>query len=196
MIPLTSLVGLTGCAMLVVSSVLFVSRARRHRPSVRVLLLISSTVPAVALATYVRGVVGDLSVTTAILLFSTTITQLLNRDLDDRSISLIAPMVAVMGLILYPSALGLTYFDTYALGYDAKGLIGILFVGSLAAVYSARYLAVLCSTVGPLAYALGMYESRNLWDYLMDPILFVWAVWWSGSHLLRLSRRSSVKAKA
>jgi hypothetical protein len=33
-----------------------------------------------------------------------------------------------------------------------------------------------------LAWALGLYESRNLWDYLVDPLVAAWGI---GALLLR-----------
>jgi hypothetical protein len=84
---------------------------------------------------------------------------------------------AVASLLLYPSALGLgpQNFDSYALGWPwlFRGQSLVLFGG--AGVTAAlllwsgnRFGYVLLLAL--LAYATGFQESKNLWDYLLDPV--------------------------
>jgi hypothetical protein len=81
------------------------------------------------------------------------------------------------GLAFYPAALGLTNSDPYAWGYDSPLLVA-LFVLSLVAVFYERFLPALCMTGAVAAFTLGIYESTNLWDYLVDPFLTVYALGW------------------
>lgn len=80
-------------------------------------------------------------------------------------------------MVLYPSALGLTYFDSYALGYGTKLIIVVFLLLSLGAWYFEYHLAAICLTLSVLAYSLRIFESRNLWDYWIDPLLVVYALY-------------------
>jgi hypothetical protein len=84
-------------------------------------------------------------------------------------------LVLIGGLVLYPFALGLTYFDPYALGYDSRAFLVVLFSFALWAVYRGYGLITVCLTASVLAHSLGILESRNLWDYLIDPWLTIYA---------------------
>ncbi len=82
--------------------------------------------------------------------------------------------VLCLAAFLYPASLGLGMFDPYALGfashnyYDALVLITALF-GILAWYSGMTQLAVYLMLV-LLAHGLQVYESTNLWNYLLDPI--------------------------
>lgn len=79
---------------------------------------------------------------------------------------------AVAGLALYPSALGWGRFDVYTLGWNFSALtvaVGALAIGLIWRGH--RFHLVLMAAL--LAWQLGLMESRNLWDYLVDPILLV-----------------------
>jgi hypothetical protein len=131
------------------------------------------------LAGYVRGLVGDLSVTTLALLSMASVSQLINRDLySKRSFTLLMILALAGGLLLYPLALGLGTFDPYGLGYGSKGFVAVLLAVTLAVAYFDFPLVALCLTAAALGYSLRIYESRNLWDYLIDPLLTLYALFW------------------
>jgi hypothetical protein len=77
---------------------------------------------------------------------------------------------------LYPFALGLTYFDPYALGYGSVEFLTALLVVTLAAWRARLNLIVLVAAAAGLAFLAGAYESRNLWDYLIDPLVSFYAL--------------------
>lgn len=86
----------------------------------------------------------------------------------------------IAALSLYPSALGLGLpaMDAYALGWPwlAWGQSSVLF-GAVAAVAALliwranRFGWILVGTA--LLYLVGVQESRNFWDYLVDPLYAV-----------------------
>jgi len=86
------------------------------------------------------------------------------------------------GVFLYPMALGLTYFDPYTLGYGSRPFLVVLFVLALWAVQRELYLVALCLCASVLAHSMGLLESRNLWDYLLDVWVVLYAMgflfWW------------------
>ena len=91
---------------------------------------------------------------------------------------------AIAGIILYPMALGLGPFDPYAAGWGFSWLsVTILVLTIVLAVLKNRFAFVLLLAV--LAWNFHLLESRNLWDYLLDPFLTV-------RSLLMLARKSIV----
>jgi hypothetical protein len=75
----------------------------------------------------------------------------------------------VGGGLLYPMALGLGSFDPYELGYGSPCLFMItLSITLLLLLMRNGFGVVLVASI--LAYNLGLLESHNLWDYLLDPV--------------------------
>ena len=122
------------------------------------------------LVAYVRGVIGDLSIVTMLLLW----TSLLSGSKP-------APLafkvsVACIAIVFYPLALGFGMIDPYAWGY-----------GSILFFIAVLLFAVVCGlanwskgvwmiAIAILAWAAHWHESANLWDYLLDPFLAIWAL--------------------
>ena len=122
------------------------------------------------LVAYLRGVIGDLSIVTMLLLW----TSLLSGSKP-------APLafkvsVACIAIVFYPLALGFGMIDPYAWGY-----------GSILFFITVLLFAVVCGlanwskgvwmiAIAILAWAAHWHESANLWDYLLDPFLAIWAL--------------------
>ena len=81
----------------------------------------------------------------------------------------------LVSLLLYPTALGLTYFDLYAYGYYPIVLGPIVFVLFTSALWFGLTLPAVLLSTAFLAFAFGILESDNLWDYLLDPVVAVYA---------------------
>jgi len=122
------------------------------------------------LVAYVRGVVGDLSIVTMLLLW----TSLLPKNKPAPFAFKFA--LAFIAIIFYPLALGFGMMDPYAWGY-----------GSIAFFIAVLFFAVVCGlanwskgvwiiAIAILAWAAQWHESANLWDYLLDPFLAIWAL--------------------
>ncbi len=121
---------------------------------------------------YARGIAGDLSITSILVLASAAVAPKL---LDRQELRALAAFVLIGALVLYPMALGLGPFDPYALGYPGRvrgALIGLSLV-SFGAWLRGRILVLLAVLLGLAAYRLDLFESPNLWDYLLDPWLTV-----------------------
>jgi hypothetical protein len=119
---------------------------------------------------YARGIAGDLSVTSVLLLVSAAVApRLLDRD----QVRALGAFVLGGAVLLYPMALGLSSFDPYALGYPARAraILAGLAVFSLYAWWRGRILVLIAILLAIGAYRLGVLESDNLWDYLIDPWL-------------------------
>ncbi len=186
---LTDLTGLAGAgaALAVVLLALpGVARLRQARP-VAVLLaaaaLVLAPVAALPAAGYLRGVVGDLSLTTLLLLLRSLLRPVCGWDrVGTRSLVALQVLVVAGGLALYPPALGLGGPDPYPLGYASPGFLGALFLVAVVAWFRGLQLVAACIALAVLGWAVGACESRNVWDYLMDPFLSAYGL---GALLLR-----------
>lgn len=84
-------------------------------------------------------------------------------------------LVLGLGLCLYPMSLGLSYFDPYVLGYYPTLLsVGCMLIAGLAIWQDNRLLVVWLLAVA-LMYKLTLLESINLWDYMIDPWIFIYS---------------------
>lgn len=123
------------------------------------------------LSAYVRGVTGDLSIVTLLLLWSALLPSSKKTPLGFQV------SIALIAIVFYPLALGFGMLDPYVWGY-----------GSIALLVSVIVFAILCGLAGwtkgvwiisiaIIAWAAHWHESANLWDYLLDPFLAIWALY-------------------
>jgi len=182
MMAFTDMTGLAGSVIVIaaVAARLPVA-ARLHRPYFSLLLgvvAIAAMIPFgdLPLAAYVRGIIGDLSIVSLVLLLQSMTRPLCGwprPDVQSR-VALLA-LVALGAVALYPMALGAGLFDPYRLGYGSPWLVGALLLIALAAYFRRMVLVAFCLTLAVLAWVAGWYESTNLWDYLLDPLLAIYA---------------------
>jgi hypothetical protein len=175
--------GLAGCGLLSLAVAATVLRLRRMPVRVRYAVLLAAALavfvpiggfPAVA---YVRGVTGDLSITTFVLASAACIAQLTGRTLiGQRELRALFRLLVPAALFLYPFALGWTRFDPYSLGYGSIEFLTALLLITLAVWWARLYVIVFIIIAAALAYLAGAHESRNLWDYLLDPLVSVYAL--------------------
>ena len=175
--------GLFGCGLLGLAVVAAALRLRRFSVGARVAVMLAAGVALfvpfgeLSLAAYVRGVTGDLSISTLVLAGAACIAQLTGKQpIGQRDLRALLWLVAVTAVFLYPFALGLTPFDPYALGYGSAGFVTALLLVTLAAWGARLNLIVFVVIAAALAYLGSAYESRNLWDYLIDPLVSMYAL--------------------
>jgi hypothetical protein len=123
---------------------------------------------------YVRGVSGDSAVTALLFYIAVILQQHLSWQLYlDNELVLLRWLVLATAILLYPLSLGLTQFDSYNLGYSNPWLLAVLFIITLFFWFRQYYFLAVMVTVAVVAYSLQLLESRNLWDYLIDPLFIV-----------------------
>jgi len=94
------------------------------------------------------------------------------RLLDDKALLTCWIFSLAAGLFLYPMALGLGRWDPYGAGWGFSWLFVLLLGVTLVLLaMNNRFAVVLMGVMA--AYNLGLLESTNLWDYLVDPVLVV-----------------------
>jgi hypothetical protein len=179
----TDLTGLFGVTLAVVTLLVHVPRLRAlplpKRSAWLAAMVIALSIPlwGVSPAGFVRGITGDLSIATLVLLALALVRSLTGRTLvEKQNRNAMLRAILITGLLFYPLALGLGMFDPYRLGYG--NLWFMLALLGLAVWSSLRYstLFALCIASAVAAWSIGWYESANLWDYLLDPWLAIYAL--------------------
>lgn len=122
------------------------------------------------MAAYLRGVVGDLSVITMLLLWSTLLPKNKRTPIGFQF------GIALIALIFYPLSLGLGMLDPYAWGYGSIAFFVAVILVAVVCGFAGWSKGIWIISVAILAWAAHWHESANLWDYLLDPFLAVWAL--------------------
>lgn len=123
------------------------------------------------LAAYVRGFTGEISITSMLLLWT--------AYFSPKEINVPAFMkgwIALVAIVFYPLALGVGMLDPYALGYGSIALLAGVIITALLAWFAGSNRIAITLALAILAWAAGWHESTNLWDYILDPFLGLWAI--------------------
>jgi len=189
MMSFTDWTGLSGLALVWVLLALHLPLAIRLAQPQRWLFVLAVygavllPVFGLSLAGFLRGMVGDLSMPSVLLLVAALIARL--RQLacgegrawwDQRERFALYAFISVLALLLYPFALGLGMFDPYRSGYGGVGLLVMLALLSLWSMRRGLYLLPSVCSLAVLAWSMGWYESTNIWDYLIDVPLAIYAI--------------------
>ena len=128
------------------------------------------------LLAYVRGISADFSFT-SLLLAGVALYQQLWRQPKFLPNEVAWVFVAtIMGAcVLYPTALGWGDWDAYRAGWGSYMFLFGLASTALVAFCAGLWLLPLVLATSALAWAIGLLESNNIWDYLMDPWLVLLA---------------------
>jgi hypothetical protein len=179
----TDLTGLFGITLAILALLVRVPRIRAlplpKRAAVLGAALIALSVPlwSLSLPSFVRGITGDLSISAVLLLALALLRALSGRELVEQANrhSMLA-VVAIAAVLFYPFALGFSAFDPYRLGYGNLWFMAVLLGFAIwSSLRYSTFLAV-CIALGVAAWSAGWYESPNLWDYLLDPWLAIYAL--------------------
>lgn len=122
-----------------------------------------------SLLAFARGVLSDPSVTSVVLAVLYLTQRMGVRPTEAHEKTAAYTALALAAFVLYPTALGLGNWDAYRLGWGGGGLVmGLSLLMFLCFGTGLRLLPLLIAA--PLmAWSVGVLESRNLWDYLIDP---------------------------
>jgi hypothetical protein len=86
---------------------------------------------------------------------------------------LAAVLMAILGLVLYPASLGLLPWDSYRMGFHGVWLPVALIVIAAAAAAMGSVAVPLWIAAAAAAWQLGLFASSNLWDYVIDPVVWI-----------------------
>jgi hypothetical protein len=179
----TDMTGLASVASGAVAAILLLPGVEKlSKPHLAILLgtvFVLMLIPFCAIppAAYLRGMTGDLSITTLILLWRAILRPwFVCAVVESKHRFVLLGLIAFFALALYPMALGVGAYDPYRLGYGNPQFVVVLLLLTLVALYRKYSLAALCIASATLAWAIGWYESDNLWDYLLDPFVAIYAL--------------------
>ncbi len=192
---LTDITGLASSAVAMAGLAWKMSGARmpgNYRIALAAMVAAVAWIPVdgLPLAAYVRGMIGDLSIPSLVLILIA-----MQRSLHGRThhagqnvpftvrrerrttggMFVWLGLIVVAAAVLYPMALGAGCYDPYRLGYGNPWFLGVLMAVSFLAYFRRLWLPACIFPLAVLAWALGWYESTNLWDYLLDPWLATYA---------------------
>ena len=147
-----------------------------------VAIIVGLLLPAVLISDtplyqYIRAGLGDLSVSLKIILLVILYQRGSQSVVIQKSEwKMIIFGAAITGLLFYPFALGVTMFDPYAFGYAANNFVLVLLVLLGLSIWKKLWLltAIICLSL--VGYYGAVLESSNLWDYVLDPVLWLYAL--------------------
>lgn len=122
------------------------------------------------LAAYVRAVTGDLSIVATLLLWGVLLSS------NQRSPLMFKFSVGLIALGFYPFALGFSMVDPYAWGYGSSVFLVMVLIFALICGLANWVKGVWLIGLSIIAWSVHWHESANLWDYLLDPFLAIWAI--------------------
>jgi hypothetical protein len=134
----------------------------------------AANMPVVA---YIRGITSDLSIT----LITLAVWRMGHLVLGWRATAkpermVVMAVVAVAALFLYPLALGWSDWDAYRPGWGSWGMLLALLVLCVVCWVKGFQVVPALVALALLAWSFGLMESPNLWDYLLDPWLSIYAL--------------------
>ena len=122
------------------------------------------------LVAYVRGITGDLSIVLSLLLWSSLLPSHKPAPIAFKF------AVVIIALCFYPLALGFEMIDPYAWGYGSIVFLAAVLFFALVCGLTNWNKGVWIIAMAIIAWAAHWHESANLWDYLLDPFLAIWAI--------------------
>ena len=135
---------------------------------------------------YLWSIIGDLSLTSKTYLVAWLLYRLGGPVVTDvKEVRKVMHAITIIGLVFYPLALGLSPFDPYSTGYSASILIVLTVVLLVYGMRKGNLVLSASMLLALWAYLLGLMESDNLFDYLVDPLLFLYAASFTCVTLLR-----------
>lgn len=139
------------------------------------------------LAAYVRGATGDLSIVTLLLLWSSLLPSARKTPFGFK-----VP-IALIAIVFYPLALGFGMVDPYVWGYGSLGLLIAVILFAIVCGLAGWTKGVWILSLAMIAWASHWHESANLWDYLLDPFLAIWALV-AIPHAIYIKRREKAQS--
>ena len=152
---------------------------------VAIAILCLLPISGLSLFMYPRGVIGDLSMTTKVYIVAWLIFRLGGpKIVNGQETNFLFKTMAGVGVIFYPLSLGLTSFDPYSAGFSASILTIWTVIATAYGLRKGYYIFSVAMLTALWGYLLGLMESDNLFDYLFDPLLFLYAVYFTCATLI------------
>ncbi len=92
---------------------------------------------------------------------------------------------AIAGLVLYPAAAGCINYDTYVWGYAGYLLPAAIAILIAYVIYRGYLVTAFALNIAIAGFLLSVGASRNLWDYLIDPVAAIIGIGTSVAFVVR-----------
>ncbi len=166
--------------LLLMTVLLMLLQVRRWKQYWPFAYLVSAVVVVLPISNWLviefsRGYITDISFASLVMLAMYLLAILKpQRPINQLSFNLV---ILLFAILLYPASLGLTQFDPYALGFVSHEyfdylILSVAIIGIIAA-YIGYWQLALWLTLSCLGFGLHIYESFNLWNYLLDPLAVI-----------------------
>lgn len=192
-LPLTALALLAAALVDAILGRRKIGRGPRLGVAALIVILLLLPLGAVSGAGWLRGVLGDASITSLALLLLYFVSafgpqgwrEALRATRPQLTVS--AAILVAWALIFYPLSLGLAWADPYAAGYYPSVLSALLLSLFCIAAFAGWWLVATLLALAYVGFAVHGLESSNLWDYLFDVPLSLAALVWLMTHREDLS---------
>jgi len=174
LLPLLSNALLLGCIPLMLSHRWLAKPVHRFALTFSSFVLALVPFSDLSLAHYFAGLFGNLSVTSIVLLCTYIYHRAKRtspRPASESDLNYLYLIIGISAIFLYPSALGLIQWDLYAQGFYPIILAPAMLAIFILCIYRNSFFLPALLSVVFLSYATSLFESDNLWDYLLDPLV-------------------------
>jgi hypothetical protein len=163
--------------MAIMLAVLQVRRWKQYWPIPYILAAVIMILPVAnwLIIEFSRGYFSDISMATIIVCLVYIVSGMRPKAVTlDHSFKV---FILTVCIILFPSSMGATQYDLFSLGFPSETgfnalVIGLSAVGLIAWYKKVYQLAIYVALV-LISYSAGIYESKNIWVYMVDPIVMV-----------------------
>jgi hypothetical protein len=138
--------------------------------------------PNLSGAQNLRGLLGDLSIPTLVLMIGYLLRHFGPAALAERlakptrELVFLAAVLTAIALFYYPLSLGVSTVDPYAHGFYPTVLAALLLAAFICAVLAGWWLTAWLIALAYAGFLMQALESDNLWDYLFDLPLAIAAI--------------------
>ncbi len=123
------------------------------------------------LVKFIRGSTGDLSITSFFVLIILVIEDLFNLEIPVFNLKITLTLFLIT-TFLYLATFAIIPLDIYSIGYNPKYWLVAFIVIEMYFWYNSKIFAIIW-LFGLIGFYFKLQESTNLWDYLVDPILYL-----------------------
>ncbi len=168
------------CAWLVTGIIFHFSKFKTMRPGNRFIFVLlvfalirfAPVYDGMSVAHILRGILGDLSITTMLLFLTFLYSEIRGCNSCYKINNALWLLIFIIGLTLCLSVFGCIPFDIYASGYFPKGLL-IFYLITQALFRQLNKKFTIFWLLALVGYIFKVLPSPNLWDYLIDPVLWL-----------------------
>ena len=144
---------------------------------------------------YIYGVLAGLSISTIVLLIYANLNLMgylnNNNNNNNKSINFYFYTLLALGIIIYPfHLLIITKTDPNSWGFSP--IIFSLILSFIAIIYYClfkKHFAGIILLIVLICFNLNLLNSVNLWNYLIDPFLFIYAIIFSITKIISLIKK-------